>query len=82
MTDLGTFLRELRADPRTAAAADTFTKALNALDIEGDGNPDAAGMLEAIDAVVREPLPFADKLAALDRLINADRIILIRGNTR
>ena len=56
-------LPRLRADPAFAPAADQLENAFRALDVEGDTNPDAAGLVAVIEYVCR-----AKKGSLLNRL--------------
>lgn len=71
------FLHELRADQRTAGAAETCGAALRAMDFEADGNADAAGMIEVISTIVRGDEPLDAKIKALAKLCDFDgRVVM------
>jgi hypothetical protein len=71
------FIDELRADPEFARCEAGLTNALNGLDLEGDGNPDAVMMWEAVLWIVRQSCAVDERLKALHKLFS-----LPRGPTR
>jgi hypothetical protein len=77
MTAIEQFVTELRADPELAPCAADLTNALSALDLEGDGVPDAATMWEAVLWIVGQSCAVDERLKALHKLFS-----LPRGPTR
>ena len=64
------FLTEMRADERFAGAAEGISAALEAVDREADGSPDAAAFFECVRWVLERPKPIAEKLDVLRRLMD------------
>jgi hypothetical protein len=62
------FTAEMRADPQFGQLADDLEKALQAVDLEADGNDHAAALFAAVEWVVTQPKPINDKLDVLSRL--------------
>jgi hypothetical protein len=59
------FAAELRADPDLAAHADAALSALEAVDLEGDGNPEAATLFDAVLWITRQPVSADERIKAL-----------------
>jgi hypothetical protein len=55
------FMLELCASP-LASLAGEINRALEQLDLEADGNPDADRLLAAMEWVARQPKPLVDRL--------------------
>jgi hypothetical protein len=70
--DLEKFVAELRADPAFAPAADQLAAAFQAVDLEADGNPDAACLIAAVAAICRVRRPLVDRLRALLALVSIE----------
>jgi hypothetical protein len=71
MVALDTFLDELRADRDLAAHADAVETALEALDIEADGNPHALQAFEAACWIIKKPTRTTEeKIFALTKLFS------------
>jgi hypothetical protein len=71
MTDaLHGFLDELRADRDLAAHADQVEDALEALDIEADGNLHAQQAFEAACWIIKQPRTIEEKVFALTKLFS------------
>jgi hypothetical protein len=75
--DLDAFIRELRADPRLAPAADQLAKAFEDLDVEADGNPNCAGMMALIEHVCRAPGSLLNRLRLLVELAEHEGVVTI-----
>jgi hypothetical protein len=63
------FILELCGDRELSALAADINRALEALDIEGDGNPDADRVLAALEWIARQPKPVADRLEKMCDLV-------------
>jgi hypothetical protein len=65
MSNINTFIAELSADARAAPYATRIADGLAALDLEGDGNSDAAALFGCVQVICRLPLPLLERLRAL-----------------
>jgi hypothetical protein len=68
-TALDAFAAQLRADPDLMAHADAALSALEAVDLEGDGNPDAATLYEAVLWIVSQRVSADERVKALCHLL-------------
>lgn len=57
--------------------ADAMAKALNAIDIEGDGVPDACAFMQAVEWILAEPRTVREKFELIDRLRNLNGKVTI-----
>jgi hypothetical protein len=64
------FVSECCADRELAAQASEVEAALSALDLEGDGNPDAVTCFEAVLWILRQPRSHEEKIKQLHKLFS------------
>jgi hypothetical protein len=62
------FIAEMRADPVLRDHADACAAALEAIDLEGDGTPDAIILMQAVEWIAKQPRTLDEKLKALHKL--------------
>lgn len=68
------FVAELRADPAFGdSIADEMLNALNALDIEGDGNPHALVLHAAFEWILEQPRTAREKYEAIGKIVALPR---------
>ena len=75
------FMIELCASPFTASAV-SINDALEALDIEGDGNPDAVNMLKALELVANKSTSVAERLEELHKITSAKGNVVVEFRWR
>ncbi len=66
--DIGAFIDEMRVDARLAAVAPRVEAAIAEIEIERDGNRDAAALYDMIGLVAAEDLPLPAKIRLLSDL--------------
>jgi len=71
---LDKFISELRADPDFAKDAQSIADCFDALDNEGDGSPDAAGLYEVLHWVISHP-----RHTLSERIVMCHRRINLKG---
>jgi hypothetical protein len=69
MNAMDDFIAEMRADPTFAPGAGQLEAAFRNLDVEGDTNPNAAGLVAVIEYVCRAPGSLLHRLRLLDELV-------------
>jgi hypothetical protein len=62
------FMLELCASPFASSAGD-INRALEAIDIEADGNPDADRVLAALEWIARQPKPIVERFEKMHELV-------------
>jgi hypothetical protein len=76
MNALADFIDELRAGD-LAAHADAVETALEALDIEADGNPHAQQAFQAACWIIRQPRTIEEKVFALSKLFSLPGAVIV-----
>jgi hypothetical protein len=75
MTPTETFIRVFRRDPRFAGQlANDVAKMLEAIDFEGDENPDVKGFFSAIQWVIAQPDSVDKRAMAIVRLFELGKV--------
>ena len=67
------FVAEVRRDPALAVHAAAVGALFEALDLEGDGSPDAVMCFEAVLWIVRQNVSVDERVKALHRLFSLPR---------
>jgi hypothetical protein len=64
------FILELCGDPAFAPSVGEINRALEATDIEADGNPHALQVLTALEYIAKGPVPLVQRVAKMQELLN------------
>jgi hypothetical protein len=62
------FIAEMRADPVLAGHAEECDRSLRALDLKGDGSPDAIILMQAVEWIAGQRRTLEEKLRACHKL--------------
>jgi hypothetical protein len=86
--DLDCFLAEVGADPRLAGMVPALADAFRALDLEADGNPDAAALFAVVVTICRARGSLVDRLrvplelASFKGVVSIPRSLLYPNHTQ
>jgi hypothetical protein len=64
------FLLELCGDPAFAPSAVEINRALEATDIEADGNPHALQVMAGLEYIAKGPAPLSERVAKMQELVS------------